>query len=55
MLAEFSPIPNSESLEDKFEYFYRPYNYNINSTKYMIYAEEGYKHPDPYRILDELI
>ena len=21
----------------------------------MIYADEGYKHPDPYRILDELI
>ena len=55
MLAEFSPVPNSESLEDKFEYFYRPYNYNINSTKFMIYADEGYKHPDPYRILDELI
>ena len=37
--GETSSIP-SESLNSKFSYFYRPYNYNINTKMYMTYREE---------------
>lgn len=37
--GETSSIP-SESLNSKFSYFYRPYNYTINTKMFMTYREE---------------
>jgi hypothetical protein len=37
LLAQFSPVPNHNKLEDKFEYFYRPYNYACNTSKFISY------------------
>ena len=46
-------MPNSERLEDKFEYFYRPYNYLCNSQKYINFAEN--EKVDPFARYRELI
>ena len=40
-LAKFCPVPDNERLEDKFEFFYRPYNYPSNTRKYISYDEYG--------------
>ena len=54
-LAEYSPVPASEALEDKFEYFYRPYNYTCNSKKYISYEGNGPKgEHNPFELLKEL-
>ena len=49
----FFPVPPFDShLEDKFEYFYRPYNYEANTKKYISY--EGEDDPpgriNPFRV-----
>ena len=57
-LATFFPVPPYDShLEDKFEYFYRPYNYEANTKKYISY--EGENDPpgriNPFRVYEELL
>ena len=37
LLAQFTPVPCNEKLEDKFEFFYRPYNYTCNTAKFINY------------------
>ena len=37
--GETTSIP-AESINPKFSYFYKPYNYNINTKMYMTYKEE---------------
>ena len=40
-MAMFHPVPTKGgSLEKKLHYFYRPYNYNINTQKFMKFEEE---------------
>ena len=53
LIAEFSPVPNAERLEDKFEFFYRPYNYTCNAQKYIDFGEE--LKADPFLRYTELI
>lgn len=49
-------MPSNEKLEEKFEYFYRPYNYKANTQKYITYSGVGKRgERDPYMLLDELI
>ena len=38
-LASFSPVPNIGK-ENKFEYFYHPYNYLCNTAKFITYGDE---------------
>ena len=48
-------MPASDVLEDKFEYFYRPYNYTCNSKKYISYEGTGPKgEHNPFQLIDEL-
>ena len=37
--GETTSLPN-ENLSPKFSYFYKPYNYNINTKMYITYQEE---------------
>ena len=37
MLAQFSPVPSQIRLEDKFEYFYRAFNYTCSTKKFISY------------------
>ena len=56
LLAQFSPVPMTEALEDKFEYFYRPYTYRCNTEKFISYEGEGTKgQPNPFQLYEELI
>ena len=46
----------TEALEDKFEYFYRPYTYRCNTEKFISYEGEGVKgQPNPFQLFDELV
>jgi hypothetical protein len=38
MQHNFCPIPNKK-LADKFIYFYKPYSFNINTSRYMTFDE----------------
>ena len=41
MMAEYQPVPaRGGSLEKKFTFFYKPYNYIINTQKFMKFEEE---------------
>ena len=41
MMAMHYPVPQRGGiLEKKFTYFYKPYNYNINTKIYMTYLED---------------
>ena len=43
-------------MEDKFEYFYRPYNYICNVEKFINYDGEAIKgDKDPFRLYEELL
>lgn len=56
LLAEFSPVPTSQILEDKFEYFYRPYNYICNVEKFINYDGEAIKgDSDPFKLYEEIL
>ena len=56
MLAQFSPVPTNHRLEDKFEYFYRPYNYTCNVAKYINYEGEGVRgENNPYKLYQEIL
>ena len=56
ILASFCPVPGSGKLEDKFEFFYRPYNYWCNTQKFISYQGEGRKgERDPYTLYNELL
>lgn len=49
LMAEFHPVPQrGGSLEKKFTFFYKPYNYIVNTHKFMRFEEE----PTP-EILEE--
>ena len=49
-------MPATDTLEDKFEYFYRPYNYTCNTEKYINYEGEFDKgRPDPFQLYAELL
>ena len=40
-MAEFHPTPMRKSvLDNKFTYFYKPYNYLVNTQKFMKFQEE---------------
>ena len=54
----FFPVPPYDShLEDKFEYFYRPYNYEANTKKYISYESENDPpgRINPFRVYKELL
>ena len=56
ILASFCPVPSTGKLEDKFEYFYRPYSYVCNTQKYITYEGVGSKgERDPYELYEELL
>ena len=37
MLAQFTPVPCHDRLEDKFEYFYKALDYTCNTSKFISY------------------
>ena len=41
ILANWSPVPSFGKPEDMFEFFYRPYSYEINTQKFITYDGEG--------------
>ena len=54
----FFPVPPYDShLEDKFEYFYRPYNYEANTKKYISYESENDPpgRINPFRVYQEIL
>ena len=40
MQDDYNLVP-SEKLANKFIYFYKPYNFNINTHRYMTFGEEA--------------
>ena len=49
-------MPSNERAEDKFEFFYRPYNYICNLDKYISYDGYGAKgQTDPFKLYKELM
>ena len=48
-MAEFHPTPFRKSaLDEKFTYFFKPYNYTVNTQKFMKFLEDT-----PPEILEE--
>ena len=45
-------MPDREKLEDKFEYFYRPYNYACNTAKFISYEFET---ANPFKAYADLL
>ena len=40
MMKEFNPLPREGRPTRKFDYFYEPYNYQVNTQKHMKFEEE---------------
>ena len=57
-IAEYCPVPSTSKIEDKFEYFYRPYSYTCNTQKFISYnnGPAGLNtERNPYALYRELI
>ena len=46
-LSKFCPVPNRR-LENKFRWFYKPYNYTTNTAKYMDFSSESSSDSEGY-------
>lgn len=40
MMKEFNPLPKEGMQTRMFDYFYEPYNYQVNTQKHMTFEEE---------------